>query len=141
MKTYTKTIDTQAAAQLFAELAEIPGVIALTHLDPEGRIVTIDDDGLPVTETGEPTAIAVTAGSMRITSDRPDENGPLVLTIPADISKAAVNAVLEDHDPTPAVTAVARKERAKALLQTIDGTKITGETKKLMAVLAELVED
>lgn len=141
MKTYTKTIDTQAAAQLFAELAEIPGVIALTHLDPEGRIVTIDDDGVALTEDGEETIVAVTAGSMRITSDRPDEDGPLVLTIPIDIARKAVEAVIAAHQDTPLEAPTSRLDRARATLAAIDRTKITGEAAKLVTVLDELVSD
>lgn len=141
MKTYTKTVDTQAAAQLFAELAEIPGVIAITHLDPSGRVVTIGNEGTALTEGGEETVLAVTAGSLRITSDRPDENGPLILTIPEDIPKSAVNAVIKAHKPSARAEAKTRKAKAKELLASVDDSKLTGEAKKLRAVLAELVED
>ena len=84
-------------------------------------------------------AMATSAGALL--SDRPDEDGPLVLTIPGDISRKAVEAVIVAHQDTPIEAPTSRRDRARAALAAIDRTKITGEAAKLITVLDELVSD
>lgn len=60
---------------------------------------------------------------------------------PDDADEQAIGAVITAHDATPTERPKDRKKRAKDALAAIDGSKLTAETRKLLAVLAELVDD
>lgn len=66
--------------------------------------------------------------------------GGLRIEIPDEVSAAAVRAAVRDHDTTPTAPPVSKRQRAKDALAAIDGSKLTGENKKLLAVLADLVD-
>lgn len=63
------------------------------------------------------------------------------LCLPDDVDLREVARIVATHDGQPRERPKSRKDRARDALATIDGTKLTGENKKLLAVLRELVDD
>lgn len=76
-----------------------------------------------------------TTGWMVIHADR------ITLDLPKDVTEAQIDAVINAHDPTPPPPVLTKRELAREKLAAIDATKITGETKKIIAVLADLLDD
>ena len=73
------------------------------------------------------------------------EREEVVLEVPDTANRAAITQVLAQHvrrDPAPlGPTPKPRKDRAREALDAIDSTKLTAETRKLVAVLRELIDD
>lgn len=65
----------------------------------------------------------------------------VVVVAPDEANQKAIAAVVKAHDPTPPPALKTKQERAREALATVDGAKLTAETRKLLAVLEELVED
>lgn len=63
------------------------------------------------------------------------------VNVPDDVEPKGVAAIVEDHDPTPPAPRKTKRALAREKLAAIDGTKISGEAKKLLAVIADLVDD
>jgi len=63
------------------------------------------------------------------------------LCLPDDVDLREVARIVAAHDGQPRERPKSRKDRARDALAAIDSTKLTGENKKLLAVLRELVDD
>ena len=63
------------------------------------------------------------------------------ICLPDDVDLREVARIVAAHDGQPRERPKSRKDRARDALAAIDGTKLTGENKKLLAVLRELVDD
>lgn len=63
------------------------------------------------------------------------------INVPDDVEPKGVAAIVEAHDPTPPEPPKTKRDLAREKLAAIDGTKISGDAKKLLAVIADLVDD